>query len=105
MGSGWELKEQTTTQIGILFSAKRLVLVNGRNRQAVLYWFKTGDYLTGNYFVNALHWAANQMMFASPTSAMIQVATPIGTDGEDAAFAILEDFAVKLYPEIMRHVP
>lgn len=105
MGSGWELKEQTTTQIGILFSAKRLVLVNGRNRQAVLYWFKTGDYLTGNYFVNALHWTANQMMFASPTSAMIQVATPIGTDGEDAAFAILEDFAVKLYPEIMRHVP
>lgn len=105
MGSGWELKEQTTTHVGILFSARRLVLVNGRNRQAVLYWFKTGDHLTGNYFVNALHWALNQMMFASPTSAMIQVATPIGAGGEDEAFALLEDFAVKLYPVIMKHVP
>ena len=105
MGSGWELKEQRSTQVGILFSARRLVLVNGRNRQAVLYWFKTGDRLTGNYFLNALHWAKNQLFFGSPTTAMIQVATPVGVEGEEAAFALLEDFAVKLYPVIMRHVP
>lgn len=105
MGSGWELKEQTLTNVGILFSARRLVLINGVNQQAVLYWFKTGDRLTGNYFLNAWHWAKNQLFFGSPTSAMIQVATPIGSDGEEAAFAVLEDFAVKLFPVIMRHVP
>lgn len=104
-GGGWELREQFMTRVGILFTVKRLVLVRGLDQQAVLYWFKTGDHLTGNYFLNAAHWARSQLTFGSPTSAMIQVKTPLEPGQEEEAFAVLEDFATKLYPVLMRHVP
>lgn len=105
VGQGWEIREQATQQVGFLFTAKRLVLVNGGNQKAVLYWFKTGDKLTGNFFMNALHWTTNQIAFSTPTSAMFKVETPIGPGGEEAAFALLEDFAIKFHPVLMEYVP
>ena len=105
VGQGSEIREQTTDQVGFLFDAKRLVLVNGQNQQAVLYWFKTGQHLTGNYFLNALHWTVNQITLGAPTSAMIKLTTPIGPEGEEAAFALLKDFALKFQPVLMEHVP
>ena len=106
VGHGWEIREQYKAPVGILFTAKRLVLVNGEQRQAVLYWFKTGEHLTGSYFLNALHWTRNQVSFSSQTSsAMIKLTTAVGPGGEDAAFAVLEDFAQKLQPVLMEHVP
>ena len=104
VGGGWEIREQRSTQVGISFSARELVLVKNDNAQAVLYWFKTGDHLTGNYFLNALEWAGNQLTFSTPTSAMIKLTTPVGQSGEEAAFAALHDFAGKLAPELLKHV-
>ncbi|MCC6695802.1 MAG: exosortase-associated EpsI family protein, partial [Candidatus Hydrogenedentes bacterium] len=69
--------------------------------EAVLYWFKTGDEVTGDFFLNALHWTKNQITFATPTSAMIKVSTPLVPGGEDAAFSALEDFATKFAPIMM----
>lgn len=104
VGEGWEIREQTSAPVGILFKAKRLVLVRGDQQEAVLYWFKTGDVFTGNYFVNALHWARNQLAFGAPTSAMVKLTTMIGGAGEQASFAVLEDFAGKLAPILQKHV-
>jgi EpsI family protein len=100
VGSGYEIRDQYTAPVGVLFNARRLVLVQGDQSQAVLYWFKTGDSFTGNFFANAGYWALNQLMFKTPTSSLIKLATPIGPDGEVAAFNALEDFASKLTPEL-----
>jgi EpsI family protein len=54
VGHGWEIQRQETVPVGILFNAKRLVIVKGEQREAVLYFFKTGDELTGNYFPQCL---------------------------------------------------
>ena len=105
VGQGWEIREQRSTQVGILFDARKLVLVKGSAREAVLYWFKTGEQMTGNYFLNAWYWAYNQLTFGAPTSTMIKVATPIGPAGEDAAFALLLDYAVRLEPVLRERVP
>lgn len=106
-GDGWDILEQKGRQVGFLFEAKQLVLVKGDNRQAVLYWFKTGDVLTGNYFLNALYWAKNQVTSGSPTSAMVKLACPIppGPGGEDAAFSVLEEFALRFTPVLRESVP
>ena len=104
VGEGWEIREQSTTQIGILFSAKRLVLVRGNESHAVLYWFKTGSHQTGNYFANAFYWAKNQITFGAPTSAMIKLTAPIGPGGEEQAFAVLDDFALKFSPILTEQV-
>jgi len=104
VGDGWEIMKQDDVPVGFLFSARRLVLMKGDRYEAVLYWFKTGDYVTGNFFMNALYWAKNQMTFGAPTSAMIKLSTPIVSDGEGAAFAALEDFATKFAPTMMNNI-
>ncbi len=105
VGAGWEIREQTSTDVGLMFTARRLVLVKGNHREAVLYWFKTGDTLTGNYFLNAWYWVKDQASFGSSTSAMIKVATPVGPAGEEAAFELLEDFSMKFAPILLERVP
>ncbi|MBX7258086.1 MAG: EpsI family protein [Candidatus Hydrogenedentes bacterium] len=104
VGAGWEIVKQESASVGILFSAKRLVLVKGDQQEAVLYWFKTGDTVTGNFFLNAFYWAKNQLTFGTPTSAMIKVTTPILSDGEGGAFASLEDFATKFAPVMSKEI-
>lgn len=104
VGDGWEIVKQEERPIGILFTAKRLVLVRGDKSEAVLYWFKTGDHVTGNFFGNAFEWAKNQVTFGAPTSAMIKLTTPIGPAGEQAAFSTLEDFASKFAPVMYRSI-
>lgn len=104
VGNGYDIVEQHPTEVGLSHSAKQLLLVRGPQYQAVLYWFKTEDSFTGNYFINAAHWAKNQLTFQAPTSAMIKLTTIVGPDGNEAAFRALEDFALKLGPIILDNV-
>jgi len=106
VGGGWEIQTQATHPVGFFFDAKKLVLVNGDMRQLVLYWFKTGDQLTGNFFVNAYHWAKAQLRFGSPTSTMIKVATVLRPgQNEEVAFQQLEDFAIRFTPILQERIP
>lgn len=98
VGEGWDIRDQYVTPVGAMFKAKRLVLVRASEREAVLYWFQTGTRLTGNYFLNAWHWARDQVCLRSPVSAMIRLSTPIGNQSEDIGFSTLDDFAMKLAP-------
>lgn len=98
VGEGWDIRDQSGHPVGVIFQARRLLLVRGGERQAVLYWFQTGTRLTGNYFANAWHWARDQVCFRSPVSAMIRISTPVGAEPEQLAFSALTDFAMKLAP-------
>ena len=104
VGQGWEIVEQDTKPIGFSFVAKRLILVKGNYRQAVLYWFKTGDELTGNFFLNSWHWTKNQLLSGSSTSAMIKLSSPIGKQDPEKVFTLLEDFALKFTPIMMEKI-
>ncbi|HIJ72478.1 MAG TPA: EpsI family protein [Candidatus Hydrogenedentes bacterium] len=104
VGQGWEIREQTTMPVGFSFRAQRLVVVKGAQRQAVLYWFKTGERLTGDYFVNSWHWARNQLFSGAATSALVRLSAPIGNRDESAVFSLLEDFAAKFTPILMERV-
>jgi EpsI family protein len=105
VGAGWELSEQKMMPVGMTFSAKGLLLLKGDYRQAVLYWFKTGDHFTGDFFVNTFHWAWSQVMSDSPTSAMIKLSTPVIGNDVEGAFAQMQDFAAKLTPVLIENVP
>lgn len=104
VGAGWEVQRQESVRVGILFSARRLLLRHNEQQEAVLYWFKTGDELTGNYFLNAYHWAKNQLTFSTSTSSMIRLSTPVSGGGLDDAFMTLEDFAGKFMPILLERV-
>lgn len=105
VGGGWEIREQTTVPIGIMFEARQLVLVKGDQREAVLYWFKTDDHLTGNFFINSFRWARYQVTHGTMPSAMIRVSTMVGPMGEEATFDLLKDFAAQATPILLDTVP
>jgi EpsI family protein len=104
VGQGWEVREQSTAPVGASHTAKRLVIVRGDQSDAVLYWFKAGKKLTGNYYVNAWYWAKDTLLLRSPTSTMIRLSTPVGRSGGERAFKALEDFAVLLDPIVLDNI-
>lgn len=104
VGQGWEIREQYTQPVAFSFTGKHLVLVKGNHQEAVLYWFKTGDKQTGNFFLNSWHWTQNQIMFKSPTSAMVRISTPVVGKNTEEAFAALEDFATAFEPILRKRV-
>ena len=105
IGDGWEILSESNRALGLELTAKRLVLVKGNNTQAVLYWFKTGERMTGNFFMNAWYWTQNQIQFKTPASTMVKLATPITSSGDEPAFAALEDFALKFMPALYEYAP
>lgn len=105
VGQGWEVEQAYSAPVGIEFQGKRLVIFRGDDKQAVLYWLKTGDLFTSSTFINALFWAREQLLFGTPTSSMIKLSMPIrpGQD-EDDAFAVLDDFATRLGPILLENI-
>ena len=104
VGQGWEVREQYSAPVGFLFTAKRLVIFRGDRSQAVLYWFKTGSQLTGNYFLNTLNWVLGKITFGEPSSSMIRLSTVIGRQGDEVSFRVLEDFALQFEPILLEKV-
>ena len=101
VGQGWEIDKQFTAPVGFLFEAKHLVLFSGPHREAVMYWFKTGQNLTGSFFLNSWYWIRDKVRFRSPETTMYRISTAIGGQGEEAAFSDLQDFAVHLAPLVL----
>jgi EpsI family protein len=105
VGQGWEIRDQKAVPVGFSFDARQLVLFKGDQYEAVLYWFKTGDRFTGNFFINSWYWTYEQLTFGIPSSTMIKLSTPLGGRDEEAAFDMLESFAQKLAPVLMTRIP
>lgn len=104
VGQGWEIEEQTSHPVGFLFRAKRLVIVRGDNREAVLYWFKTGEELTGNFFLNSWHWAMDMLSSGDASSCMVRISAPIAGRPDEDIFELLEEFSLQFVPVLMDFV-
>lgn len=105
VGQGWEVEQAYAAPVGIEFRGRRLVIIRGDKKEAVLYWFKTGDEHTGSAFINALWWGREQLTFGTATSSMIKLSIPVRQgDSEAEAFAILDDFATRLVPVVDEHI-
>ncbi len=105
VGAGWEVREQGSEPLDFNLTSTKLHLVRDNREQAVLYWFKTGENMTGNYFENAYHWATNQLTRGTATSAMIKVSCQVQPGREDMAYAVLKDFSLSFMPIAMERIP
>jgi hypothetical protein len=65
-----------------------------------MYWFKTGDKMTGNFFLNSWYWALNQITFKGPTSSMIRLSARVNDGNSERTFLVLQDFATWALPEL-----
>jgi len=103
-GQGWEVSGQSAVPIGLLFVAKSLTLQKGDQQEAVIYWFQTGEHLTGNYFLNSFQWAWDRLLLRKPSTMLVRISAPIGKQGREAAFSVLNDFAAALAPVLLETI-
>lgn len=101
VGQGWEVREQSTMPVGFFFEAKKLVTVKGEEQEAILYWFKTGEHLTGSFFGNSWEWIKGMLSFSSPATSMIKISAPVGSQGPDQSFEVLSEFGLQLTPILL----
>jgi EpsI family protein len=104
-GQGWEVSGESAIPVGVLFVGKGLVLQKGDAHEAVIYWFQTGKYCTGNYFLNSFQWAWDKLLLRKPSSMLVRISAPIGRQGKEAAFGVLNDFAAALAPILLETTP
>ncbi len=97
-GQGWETARKTLIPVGVYFVGQGLVVQRGETREAVLYWFRTGNHSTASYLTNTYYWSRDTMMMRNPSSQLIRLSTVIGEGGEARAFRVLSDFASGLVP-------
>jgi EpsI family protein len=97
-GQGWETTAKSSVPVGVLFMGQGLVVQKDDAREAVLYWFKTGDHFTASYFANTAVWSRDRLFGRNPSSMLIRLSTPITNQGEAKAFQVLSDFASGLAP-------
>jgi EpsI family protein len=101
-GAGWETIGKEEVNLSMTEDAQRLLLAKGEQRQVVLFWFITGEKMTGSYFKNSYYWFSNQVMGGGRGSAMIRLGMTTAPGREDRSFAALEDLATKLVPGLKR---
>jgi len=104
-GQGWETQDKFSIPVGLSFVGQGLVLQNGESRQAVLYFFKTGKDLTGNYFANSVSWVRDTFLLRSPSSMLVRISKPVDEQNEDRAIRLLNDFASGLAPILLETIP
>ncbi|MFA6241053.1 MAG: exosortase C-terminal domain/associated protein EpsI [Candidatus Hydrogenedentales bacterium] len=104
-GQGWETQGKAQIPVGLLFVGQGLTLQKGDSRQATLYFFKTDANLTGSYFENSFCWVREKILLRNPSSMLVRLSTPIGGQGEEKAFRVLNDFASSLAPILIETIP
>jgi EpsI family protein len=104
-GQGWETHGKSSIPVGIQFLGQGLTVQKGDSKRAVLYWFKTGNELTGSYYLNTFYWSADKLLLRNPSTMLIRLSTPVDQQGEARAYQVLSDFASGLTPIIADTIP
>jgi EpsI family protein len=93
-----------TTKAGQTISARQLVITSSKTgkTQAVLYWYKAGDYSTGNFVEQQLHVILSSLLMRSDVRVgLIRLSTYLAeAEPAETAMARLKSFAQDLYPEV-----
>ena len=104
-GQGWETHGKRSIPVGVQFLGQGLTVQKGDAKRAVLYWFKTGNELTGNYYMNTFYWSLDKLLLRNPSTMLIRLSTPVDHQGEARAYRVLSDFASGLTPIIADTIP
>ena len=104
-GQGWETHGKYTIPVGTYFLGQGLTVQKGDSKSAVLYWFKTGNELTGSYYKNTFNWSSDKLLLRNPSTMLVRLSTPVGEQGEELAYQILSDFASGLTPILFDTIP
>lgn len=99
-GGGWNLIEKKRIKVpgSPGFEAIKLISEKGDCKQAVLYWYKTGQDFTANFYHQQFNFVKNTFLGGDTSCGLIRVSTQITGQEVEQAMASLIDFAEALMP-------
>jgi len=111
VGSGSQIITKSTASIqcgvkdvpGAYLDAQKLLLGGSRGERVIIYFFVSGDYITGSYLDFRLHMIKQQLRFKTPGGTMIQVHGTI-EKSEDETLDIIEEFMKDFRPLLARYM-
>ncbi len=107
---GRGLKTQKTTKKLILLHGTRqrilyvakMVTTRSKGQTLTYYFFKSGQFIGGNYIKMRLSIAANKIVKNDTRGSLIRISTPLTLRNEAAAESLLIDFLENLFPYILQ---
>ncbi|MBM4086113.1 MAG: EpsI family protein [Planctomycetes bacterium] len=110
-GAGWraESKSEITLQTdepgAPELNMARLLIANGNERQAVLYWYKAGERYTASYHVQQLNMMRDQLAMRKSSGALIRISMSVQGNDIEGAFSRLRQFAFAVLPQVSACLP
>ena len=110
-GGGWALEEKKpivfSKRSGEFpeFSAIKLIIEKGDQKQLVLYWYKCNRKYTTNYYTQQINIVKSEITTGKSTSGLIRISTPIVNNDEDVAMMRVQKFSLKMLPSITKFLP
>ncbi len=110
-GSGWSLEEKIPVVFSIKsdeypeFSAIKLILEKGDQKQLVLYWYKCNSEYATNYYKQQINIVKSEIITGKSTSGLIRISTPIINNDEDDAMMRVQRFSLNMLSFIAKYLP
>ncbi len=110
-GSGWSLEEKIPVVFSIKsdefpeFSANKLILEKGDQKQLVLYWYKCNSEYAINYYKQQINIVKSEIITGKSASGLIRISTPIVNNDEDVAMMRVQRFSLNMLPLITKYLP
>lgn len=108
-GAGWDPIRAGYTTIplpdGEKIKVNEYVIAQGLDKQLVFYWYQGRDRVIASEYWGKF-WMIHDAITRNRTDgALVRLITPIGSDGEDAAHARLQEFTQILFPSLSKFIP
>ncbi len=104
-GGGATIIEKSVLPLNNALKVNKFVIEEGDSRQLVVYWFKSRDLQTYNYFKQQLKVVTDRMLRKKTSGALIRISTNIKDNNEKAAIQLIQSFASQIEPLVEKYAP
>ncbi len=105
MGGGAKINRKELIQINGKIWANKLLIIDDKKTDLVVYWYKAGKSYTGNYIKQQIKVVTDRMLGKNTASALIRVSTAINEKGEQDALGRIEKFCAEIEPLLVEYLP
>lgn len=104
-GGGGNIIEKSVISLNNSLKVNKFVIEEKNSRQLVVYWFKSGDLQTYNYFKQQLKVVIDRTLRKKTSGALIRISTDIKDGNEKAALKLIQSFAAEIAPLLEKYAP
>ncbi len=104
-GGGATIIEKSVLPLNNSLKVNKFVIEEKDSLQLVVYWFKSGDLQTYNYFKQQLKVVIDRTLRKKTSGALIRLSTDIKDGNENAALQLIKSFVAQTTPLVEKYAP